>query len=176
MDRMNREFVVEVIHGAPHVAYQDTITRNAAAREPYKRQTGGRGQYGDCELEVEPLEAGKGFEFVNKIVGGSIPKEYIAPIEQGVRESMDSGVIAGYPLVDIKVTVVDGSFHEVDSSEMAFKIAGSMTFKAACRKAGPVIKEPIMSVEVVTPEQFMGDVIGDINSRRRRIEGMEPGA
>ena len=176
VDRMKREFAVEVNQGAPQVAYRETVTRKAIAREPYKRQTGGRGQYGDCELVVEPLDPGKGFEFVNKVVGGAIPKEYISPIENGIREAMDGGVIAGYPLVDLRVTVVDGSFHEVDSSEMAFKIAGSMTFKAACRKAGPVIKEPIMSVEVVTPEQFMGDVIGDINSRRGRIEGMEPGA
>jgi len=175
VDRMRREFAVEVNQGAPQVAYRETITRKAVAREPYKRQTGGRGQYGDCELEVEPLEPGKGFEFVNRIVGGAIPKEFIPAIEAGVREAMDSGVLAGYPMVDIRVTVVDGSFHEVDSSEMAFKIAASMTFKAACRKAGPVLKEPIMAVEVVTPEQFMGDVIGDLNSRRGRIEGVEPG-
>ncbi len=175
VDRMRREFGVEVNQGAPQVAYRETITRPAQAREPYKRQTGGRGQYGDCELLVEPLEPGAGFEFVNKIVGGVIPKEYIPAIEAGVREAMDSGVLAGYPVVDVRVTVVDGSYHEVDSSEMAFKIAASMTFKAACRKAAPVLKEPIMSVEVVTPEQFMGDVIGDINSRRGRIEGMEPG-
>ncbi len=175
VDRMKREFSVEVNQGAPQVAYRETISRKAVAREPYKRQTGGRGQYGDCELVVEPSDPGKGFEFVNKIVGGSIPKEYIPAVESGVREAMDTGVLAGYPLVDIRVTVVDGSFHEVDSSEMAFKIAGSMTFKAACRKAAPVIKEPIMAVEVVTPEQFMGDVIGDLNSRRGRIEGMEPG-
>ncbi|MGC8669440.1 MAG: elongation factor G [Chthonomonadales bacterium] len=175
VDRMRREFGVEVNQGAPQVAYRETITRPARAREPYKRQTGGRGQYGDCELLVEPLEPGGGFEFVNKIVGGVIPKEYIPAIEAGVREAMDSGVLAGYPVVDVRVTVVDGSYHEVDSSEMAFKIAASMTFKAACRKAAPVLKEPIMSVEVVTPEQFMGDVIGDINSRRGRIEGMEPG-
>jgi elongation factor G len=175
VDRMKREFGVEVNQGAPQVAYREAITRKAIARDPYKRQTGGRGQYGDCELEVEPLEAGKGFEFVNKIVGGAIPKEYIPAIQNGVKEALDSGVLAGYPMVDIRVTVVDGSFHEVDSSEMAFKIAGSMTFKSACRKAGPVLKEPIMAVEVVTPEQYMGDVIGDLNSRRGRIEGMEPG-
>jgi elongation factor G len=175
VDRMKREFDVEVNQGAPQVAYREAITRKAIARDPYKRQTGGRGQYGDCELEVEPLEAGKGFEFVNKIVGGAIPKEYIPAIQNGVKEALDSGVLAGYPMVDIRVTVVDGSFHEVDSSEMAFKIAGSMTFKSACRKAGPVLKEPIMAVEVVTPEQYMGDVIGDLNSRRGRIEGMEPG-
>jgi len=175
VDRMRREYGVEVNQGAPQVAYRETITRKAVAREPFKRQTGGRGQYGDCELEVEPLEPGSGFQFVNKIVGGAIPKEYIPAIEAGVREAMDSGVLAGYPVVDVRVSVVDGSYHEVDSSEMAFKIAASMTFKAACRKAAPVLKEPIMSVEVVTPEQFMGDVIGDINSRRGRIEGMEPG-
>jgi elongation factor G len=175
VDRMKREYQVEVNQGAPQVAYREAITKKATAREPFKRQSGGRGQYGDCELEVEPLEPGKGFEFVNKIVGGAIPKEYIPAIEAGVKEAMESGVMAGYPMVDVRVTVVDGSFHEVDSSEMAFKIAASMTFKAACRKAGMVLKEPIMAVEVVTPEQFMGDVIGDINSRRGRIEGMEPG-
>ncbi len=175
VDRMKREFGVEVNEGAPQVAFRETITRSAHGREPYKRQTGGKGQYGDCELVVEPLEPGKGFEFVNKTVGGSIPREYIGPIEAGVKEALDGGILAGYPLVDIRVSVVDGSFHEVDSSEMAFKIAGSMSFKQACRKAGPVIKEPIMAVEVDTPEQYMGDVIGDINSRRGRIEGMEPG-
>jgi elongation factor G len=175
IDRMKREYAVEVNQGAPQVAYREAITRKAIAREPFKRQTGGRGQYGDCELEVEPNESGKGFEFVNKVVGGAIPKEYIAPIEQGCREALDTGVLAGYPMVDIKVTVVDGSYHDVDSNEMAFKIAGSMTFKAACRKAGAVLMEPIMAVEIDTPEQFMGDVIGDLNSRRGRIEGMEPG-
>lgn len=175
LDRMKREYNVEVNQGAPQVAYREAITKQATGREPYKRQTGGKGQYGDCELVVEPLEPGKGFEFVNKVVGGAIPKEYIPAIEAGVREALDGGVLAGYPMVDVRVSVVDGSFHEVDSSEMAFKIAGSMTVKQACRKAGPVIKEPIMSVEVETPEQYMGDVIGDINSRRGRIEGMEPG-
>jgi elongation factor G len=176
IDRMRREYAVEVTQGAPQVAYREAITRKAVAREPFKRQTGGRGQYGDCELEVEPLEPGKGFEFVNKVVGGAVPKEYIPAVEAGVREALDSGVLAGFPIVDVRVTVVDGSYHEVDSSEMAFKIAASQTFRAACRKAGPVLKEPIMSVEVVTPEQFLGDVIGDINSRRGRIEGVEPGA
>ena len=176
VDRMRREYGVEVNQGAPQVAYRETITKQATARDPYKRQTGGRGQYGDCELIVEPLEPGQGFQFVNEVVGGSIPREYIPAVENGVKEALDSGVVAGYPIVDIKVRVVDGSYHEVDSSEMAFKIAGSQTFKAAVRKAAPVIKEPIMAVEVVTPEQFMGDVIGDINSRRGRIEGMEPGA
>lgn len=173
VDRMRREFAVDVNQGAPQVAYRETISRRAEAREPYKRQTGGRGQYGDCVLIVEPREAGEGFEFVNKIVGGSIPKEYIPPIEAGVREALDGGVIAGYPLVDLRVTLTDGSFHEVDSSEMAFKIAASMTFKAACRKAGPVLKEPVMSVEVSAPEQYLGDVIGDLNSRRGRIQGVE---
>jgi len=175
IDRMKREYGVEVNQGAPQVAYRETISRPAVARDPFKRQSGGRGQYGDCELEVLPLEPGKGFEFVNKVVGGAIPKEYIPAVEAGVRETLSSGVLAGFPVVDLRVTVVDGSFHEVDSSEMAFKIAASMTFKAACRKAAPVLKEPIMSVEVDTPEQFMGDVIGDLNSRRGRIEGMEPG-
>jgi elongation factor G len=175
VDRMKREYGVEVNQGEPQVAYREAITKKAIARDPFKRQTGGRGQYGDCELEVEPLETGKGFEFVNKVVGGAIPKEYIPAIEAGCREALESGVLAGYPLVDVRVTVVDGSYHEVDSNEMAFKIAGSMTFKAACRKAAPVLMEPIMSVEVETPEQYMGDVIGDLNSRRGRIEGMEPG-
>ncbi len=174
LDRLRREFGVSVNNGAPQVAYRETITRASMAREPYKRQTGGRGQYGDCELIVEPLEPGTGFEFVNEIVGGAIPREYIPAIESGVREALDAGIIAGYPIVDVRVRVVDGSFHEVDSSEMAFKIAASMTFKAACKKAAPIIKEPIMAVEVVTPEEFLGDVIGDLNARRGRVEGIEP--
>jgi elongation factor G len=174
LDRLRREFGVQVNHGAPQVAYRETITRPATAREPFKRQTGGRGQYGDCELVVEPLEPGQGFEFVNEIVGGVIPREFIPAIEAGVREALDAGVLAGYPMVDIRVRLVDGSYHEVDSSEMAFKIAASMTFKAACKKAAPILKEPIMAVEVVTPEEFLGDVIGDLNSRRGRIEGIEP--
>jgi elongation factor G len=174
VDRMRREFGVLVNQGAPQVAYRETVTRAATARETYKRQTGGRGQYGDCELVVEPLESGTGFEFVNEIVGGVIPREFIPAVEAGVREALDGGVVAGYPLVDVRVRLVDGSFHEVDSSEVAFKIAGSMTFKAACRKAGPVLKEPIMAVEVVTPEEYLGDVIGDLNSRRGRVEGIEP--
>ena len=173
MDRMRREFAVESTSGRPQVAYKETIKHQAEARVPYKRQSGGKGQYGDCELLVEPLEAGSGFEFVNKTVGGSIPKEFIRPIEDGVKEAMEQGVAAGYPVVDIKVSVVDGSFHEVDSSEMAFKMAGSMTFKEAARKAQPVIKEPIMSIEVVTPDQFLGSVVGDLNSRRGIIEGQE---
>ena len=172
-DRMRREFKVESNQGRPQVAYKETVKTQARAREPYKRQSGGKGQYGDCELIVEPLEIGLGFEFVNKTVGGTIPKEFIKPIEAGVKESLESGVLAGYPIVDIKVTVVDGSYHEVDSSEMAFKMAASMTFKAACRKATPVIKEPIMAIEVVTPDQFLGSVVGDLNSRRGMIEGQE---
>ena len=172
-DRMRREFKVESNQGRPQVAYKETVKNQAKAREPYKRQSGGKGQYGDCELVVEPLEPGLGFEFVSKVVGGSIPKEFIGPIEAGVKEALDSGVLAGYPIVDIKVTVVDGSYHEVDSSEMAFKMAASMTFKAACRKAQPVIKEPIMAIEVTTPDQFLGSVVGDLNSRRGMIEGQE---
>jgi elongation factor G len=172
-DRMRREFKVESNQGRPQVAYKETVRATAKAREPYKRQSGGKGQYGDCELVVEPLEPGLGFEFVSKVVGGAIPKEFINPIEAGVKEALESGVLAGYPIVDIKVTVVDGSYHEVDSSEMAFKMAASMTFKAACRKATPVIKEPIMAIEVVTPDQFLGSVVGDLNSRRGMIEGQE---
>jgi elongation factor G len=174
LDRMKREFGVEVSQGAPQVAYRETVTRAGRAREPFKRQTGGRGQYGDCELIVEPLQPGGGFEFVNETVGGVIPREFIAPIEAGVREALDSGVLAGYPVVDVRVRVVDGSFHEVDSSEIAFKIAGSMTVKAACRKASPILKEPVMAVEIAAPEDFLGDVIGDLNARRGRIEGIEP--
>jgi len=172
-DRMRREFKVESNQGRPQVAYKETVKIQAKAREPYKRQSGGKGQYGDCELVVEPLEIGLGFEFVSKVVGGSVPKEFIGPIEAGVKESLESGVLAGYPVVDVKVTLVDGSYHEVDSSEMAFKMAASMTFKAACRKAQPVIKEPIMAIEVVTPDQFLGSVVGDLNSRRGIIEGQE---
>ncbi len=174
-DRMRREFKVESNQGRPQVAYKETVTQQSKARVPYKRQSGGKGQYGDCELVVEPLEAGKGFEFENKTVGGSIPKEFIAPIQTGVKEAMERGVVAGYPMVDVKVTVVDGSFHEVDSSEMAFKIAGSITFQEAARKAKPVIKEPVMAIEVVTPDQFLGSVVGDLNSRRGMIEGQENG-
>jgi elongation factor G len=172
-DRLKREYKVEVDQGRPQVAYREAIKIQAKAREPYKRQTGGKGQYGDCELVVEPLEPGQGYEFVNKIVGGSIPKEYIPAVESGAKEAMERGILAGYPMVDIRISVVDGSYHEVDSSEMAFKIAASMTFKEAARKAQPILKEPIMSVEVVTPEGNMGDVIGDLNSRRGQILGME---
>ena len=173
IDRMRREFKVEANQGRPQVAYKETVKKAATARVPYKRQSGGKGQYGDCELIVEPLEAGTGFEFVNKTVGGSIPKEFINPIQAGIKEAMETGVSAGYPMVDLRVSVTDGSYHEVDSSEMAFKIAASMTFKEAARKATPIIKEPIMAVEVVTPDQFLGSVVGDLNSRRGIIEGQE---
>jgi elongation factor G len=175
VDRLMREFKVEANIGRPQVAYREAIRQPARGEGRYVRQTGGRGQYGHCILEIEPLPPGQGFEFVNKIVGGVIPKEFIPAVEGGVREAMDTGVIAGYPVVDVRVAVVDGSYHEVDSSEMAFKIAGSMAFKAAMQKANPTIKEPIMAVEIVTPEQFLGEVIGDLNSRRGRIEGIEPG-
>ena len=175
VDRLMREFKVEANIGRPQVAYREAIRQPARGEGRYVRQTGGRGQYGHCIVEIEPLPPGQGFEFVNKIVGGVIPKEFIPAIEGGVREAMDTGVIAGYPVVDVRVAVVDGSYHEVDSSEMAFKIAGSMAFRAAMQKASPTIKEPIMAVEIVTPEQFLGDVIGDLNSRRGRIEGIEPG-
>jgi elongation factor G len=176
VERMKREFRVEAHVGRPQVAYRETITRLAKAQGRFVRQSGGRGQYGDVHLEVEPLEKGKGFEFQNKIVGGSIPKEYIPAVEQGVKEALSTGVVAGYPVVDIKVTLVDGSYHEVDSSEMAFKIAGSMGFKEAMQKGAPVLLEPIMKVEVTTPEEFMGDVMGDLSSRRGSIEGITPRA
>jgi elongation factor G len=174
IDILKREYGVEANFGAPQVAYRESIHQKSKARVPFKRQTGGSGQYGDCTLEVEPLVSGQGFEFVNKIVGGAIPKEFIPAIEKGVREALETGVVAGYPVVDVKVSVVDGSYHEVDSSEIAFKIAGSMTVKEGLRLGKPYLKEPIMAVEIVTPENFMGDVIGDINRRRGRVEGMQP--
>lgn len=173
VDRLVREFRVEANVGNPQVAYRETIKKAVKAEGRFIRQTGGRGQYGHVWLEVEPLEPGKGFEFVNKIVGGVIPREYIPAVESGVREAMESGVLAGYPVIDVRATVFDGSYHEVDSSEMAFKIAASMAFKDAVQKADPVLLEPIMKVEVTVPEEYMGDVIGDISSRRGRIEGTE---
>ena len=173
VDRLLREFKVEANVGKPQVAYRETVRKHAEAQGRYVRQTGGRGQYGDVYLEVEPNEAGKGFEFENKIVGGSVPREYIPAVEKGIREALDTGVLAGYPIVDIKVRLTDGSYHEVDSSEMAFKIAASMGFKEACRKAKPVLLEPVMDVEVVTPEEYMGAIVGDLNSRRGRIASME---
>jgi elongation factor G len=173
VDRLLREFKVEANVGRPEVAYRETIRRKAEARGRFVRQTGGRGQYGDVEIEVEPAESGKGFVFENKIVGGSIPREYIPAVEKGMREASESGVLAGYPMVDVQVSLLDGSYHEVDSSEMAFKIAGSMAFKDAVKKAKPVLLEPIMQVEVVTPEEYMGAVHGDLASRRGRIASME---
>jgi elongation factor G len=176
VDRMLREFKVEANVGKPQVAYRETITRSIEAEGRYIRQTGGRGQYGHCWLRLHPQEPGKGFEFENSIVGGVIPKEFITPIEKGIVEAMQGGVLAGFPMVDLKVEVFDGSYHDVDSSEMAFKIAGSIGFKDGAAKAAPVLLEPIMDVEVVTPEPFMGDVIGDLNSRRGKIHGMTPRA
>ena len=172
VDRMKREFKVEANIGKPQVAYRETIKISAEAEGKYIKQSGGRGQYGHCWLRVEPQEPGKGFEFVDEIKGGIIPKEYITPIGKGVKDAMENGVIAGYPLVDIKATVYDGSFHEVDSSEAAFRIAGSMALKEAVRRANPIILEPIMKVNVITPENFMGDVVGDINSKRGVIREM----
>ncbi len=174
IDRMKREFKVEANVGKPQVAYKETITKKVTAEGKFVRQSGGRGQFGHVVIEVEPNEKGKGFEFENDIVGGVVPKEYIKPTEQGIVEAMRNGVLAGYPVEDVKVRLFDGSFHAVDSSEMAFKIAGSMAFKEGARKAGPVLLEPIMAVEVVTPEEYLGDVMGDLNSRRGRIEGMTP--
>jgi len=172
VDRLLREFKVGGNVGKPQVAYRETIRTESKAEGRFVRQSGGRGQYGHVYITLGPSEPGKGFEFENKIVGGSIPREYIAPVEKGIKEAMDSGVLAGYPVVDIKATLYDGSFHEVDSSEMAFKIAGSMAFKEASKKANPVLLEPVMAVEVVTPEEYMGDVIGDLNSRRGKIQEM----
>ncbi len=174
VDRLLREFKVEANVGRPQVAYKETVTRKVKAEGKYIKQTGGRGQYGHVWLEIEPNEPGKGFEFINKITGGVIPKEYIPAVEAGIREAMEAGILAGYPVVDVKVTLFDGSYHEVDSSELAFKVAASMGFKEGARRADPVLLEPVMEVEVVVPEEFMGDVMGDINSRRGKILGMEP--
>ncbi|MCL1971498.1 MAG: elongation factor G [Endomicrobia bacterium] len=173
VDRMKREFNVQANVGRPQVAYRETIKKASEAESKYIRQTGGRGQYGHVVLTVEPQEPGKGYEFVNKIVGGVIPREYIPAVDKGIKEALTSGTLAGYPVVDVKVTLTDGSFHEVDSSEMAFKIAGSIAFKDACKKGNPVILEPIMKCEVIVPEDYMGDVIGDLNSRRGKISSMD---
>ena len=173
VDRLLREFKVEANVGKPQVAYRETIRKNVDVENKYARQSGGKGQYGHVKIRVFPNEAGKGYEFVNKVVGGAIPKEYIPAVDAGIQGAMQSGVLAGYPVVDVKVTLYDGSYHEVDSSEMAFKIAGSMALKDALRKANPVILEPIMKVVVIVPETYMGDVIGDLNSRRGQIQGME---
>ena len=172
VDRMMREFSVQANVGKPQVSYKETISMPAEVRHRFVRQTGGRGMFADVTLRVEPNEAGKGFVFESKIVGGSIPKEYIPAVEKGVEEAMRTGVLAGYPMVDVKITLTDGSYHEVDSSEMAFKIAGSMAFKEACLKAKPRLLEPIFDVEVVVPEEYMGDIIGDLSARRGRIGGM----
>ncbi len=174
VDRLLREFKVGANVGRPQVAYKEAITRKAQAEGKFVRQSGGRGQYGHVVIEIEPAERGKGFEFVNKIVGGVIPKEYINPVAEGIREAMANGVIAGYPLIDVKVTLLDGSYHEVDSSEMAFKIAGAMALRNAAQKAGPVLMEPIMDVEVVVPEEYLGEVMGDLNGRRGKIKGIMP--
>jgi elongation factor G len=172
VDRMLREYKVEANVGKPQVAYRETVRKPSKAEGKFIRQSGGKGQYGHVVMELEPLEAGKGFEFVSKIVGGSIPKEYVPAVAQGMKEACESGILAGYPLIDLKATLVDGSYHEVDSSEMAFKIAGSMAIRSAVEKASPVLLEPMMKVEVEVPEDFLGDVMGDLNSRRGNIEGM----
>ena len=173
VDRLLREFKVEANVGAPQVAYRETIRRLADQDTKYARQSGGKGQYGHVKIKIEPNETGKGYEFVNAVVGGAIPKEFIGPIDQGIQGAMQTGILAGYPVVDVKVTLYDGSYHEVDSSEMAFKIAASMAFKEGMRKADPVLLEPIMKVAVIVPDEYMGDVIGDLNSRRGQIQGME---
>jgi elongation factor G len=173
VDRMKREFKVEANVGAPQVAYRETIRKPVQHESKFVRQTGGRGQYGHVYLRIEPREAGAGYEFSNEIVGGVVPREYIPAVDKGIQEAMENGIIAGYPVVDVKVSLYDGSYHDVDSSEMAFKIAGSMGFKEGCRKAKPVLLEPIMKVEVVTPEEHLGDVMGDLNSRRGMVQGME---
>jgi len=173
VDRMMREYKVEANVGKPQVAYRETIRKHAEAEGKYIRQTGGRGQYGHAKIYLDPQPAGTGYEFVNEIVGGSVPKEFIKPIDQGIKEALEGGILAGYPMVDVKATLFDGSYHDVDSNEMAFKIAGSMAFKEAARKASPVLLEPVMAVEVVTPEDFAGTIMGDLSSRRGRIEGME---
>jgi elongation factor G len=173
VDRMMREFNVQANVGKPQVAYRETIRKQSQAEGKYIRQTGGSGQYGHVRIRLEPNEPGKGYEFVNEVVGGVIPKEFIKPVDQGIKEAMEGGVLAGYEMVDVKATLYDGSYHDVDSNEMAFKIAGSMAFKEAARKASPVLLEPVMSVEVVVPEEYMGTIIGDLSSRRGRIEGIE---
>ncbi len=173
VDRMMREFGVQANVGKPQVAYRETIRKQSQAEGKYIRQTGGSGQYGHVRIRLEPNEPGKGYEFVNEIVGGVIPKEFIKPVDQGIKEALEGGVLAGYEMVDVKATLYDGSYHDVDSNEMAFKIAGSMAFKEAARKASPVLLEPVMSVEVVVPEEYMGTIIGDLSSRRGRIEGLE---
>jgi elongation factor G len=173
VDRMKREFKVEANIGRPQVAYRETVRQEVEAEGKFVRQSGGRGQYGHVKIRLTPLQPGNGYEFENAIVGGVVPREYISSVDKGIQESMESGVIAGYPVVDVKVTLFDGSYHEVDSSEMAFKVAGSMALKNATKAANPVLLEPLMNVEVVTPEDYMGDVMGDLNRRRGIVQGME---
>jgi elongation factor G len=173
VDRLMREFKVEANVGKPQVAYRETITKKVKVEGKFVRQSGGRGQYGHVWLEIEPQEPGAGYEFIDAIKGGVVPREYIPAVDKGIQESLSTGGLAGFPVVDVKVSLIDGSYHDVDSSEMAFKIAGSMGFKEGCSKASPILLEPIMSVEVVVPEEYMGDVIGDLNSRRGHIMGME---
>ena len=173
VDRLKREFNVEANVGKPRVSYKETIRSAVHGEGKFVRQSGGRGQYGHAVIDLEPLEPGSGFQFESKIVGGAVPKEYIGPIEAGIKEAMENGVLAGYEVVDVKATLVDGSYHDVDSSEMAFKVAGSMAFKNCALKANPVLLEPVMKIEITVPEEYMGDVMGDLNSRRGRIEGME---
>ena len=174
VDRLLREFKVGANVGRPQVAYKEAITKKIQAEGKFIRQSGGRGQYGHVVIEVEPAEPGVEFEFVDKIVGGTIPREYIRSVGQGIKEALTNGIIAGYPLVDVRATLLDGSYHDVDSSEMAFKVAGSMALKNAVSKAGPVLMEPIMDVEVVVPEEYMGEVMGDLNGRRGKIRGIFP--
>ena len=178
VDRLLREYKVEANVGAPQVAYKETIKKSVEQDTKYARQSGGKGQYGHVRITVEPNESGKGYEFLNEITGGVIPKEYIPAVDAGIQGAMQAGVLAGYPVVDVKVHLTFGSYHEVDSSEMAFKIAGSMAFKEACRKATPILLEPIMKVSVIVPDDYLGNVIGDLNSRRGQIQGQEsrPGA
>ena len=172
IDRLRREFKVAANTGSPQVAYRETIRRSVEHEHRFVRQTGGRGQYGHVRLRIEPLDPGAGYEFEDAIVGGAIPREYVPAVDKGIREQLENGIIAGYPVVDVKVTLFDGSYHEVDSSEMAFKVAGSMCFREGAQKAGAVLLEPIMKVEAVTPEEYMGDVMGDFNRRRGVVQGM----
>jgi elongation factor G len=173
VDRMMREFGVDAKVGRPQVAYKETITVPVRAEGRFVKQTGGHGQYGHIWLELEPLERGKGFEFVSRIQGGAIPRQFIPPVQQGVKEALESGVLAGYPIIDIKATLVDGSYHEVDSSDIAFKMAGSMAVREGVKNANPIILEPIMKLEVATPKEFLGDIMGDLNARRARVEAIE---
>jgi elongation factor G len=174
-DRLKRKFGVDVTLSVPRVPYRETVRAHARVQGRYKRQTGGRGQYGDCWIELDPRGRTEGYEFVDKIRGGAIPRNFIPSVEKGISDAMDEGMVAGYPVIDVRVTLVDGSYHEVDSSDMAFKIAGSMAFKKAMQEAKPVLLEPVMSVAVQVPDDQMGDIIGDLNSKRARIQGMEPG-